>query len=237
MSKKVLIGIQARSSNTRLPRKAFELISGKTMLDRVISSCKTAARYVNDQRNLGVHARVAILTPVGDEVATEFRSRCPVIEGPLHDVLKRYVMAAEQYDADLIVRITGDCPLIPSFVVSKLLTLAAMNSYDYVSNVDERFRTTLDGADCEVLSKRLLEDTHARATESRDREHVTTLIRRDRPDWAKIGHVCNYFDQSDIKLSVDTPEDLERVRRQFDMAHDKYQRACLEFGQQSVHRI
>lgn len=237
MARKVLIGIQARSSSSRLPKKAFELISGKTMLDRVISSCKTAARYMNEQRNLGVQARVAILTPEGDAVADEFSSRCDVMEGPLEDVLSRYATAAEKFGADMVVRITGDCPMIPSFVISKLVTLAVVNGYDYVSNVDERFRTTLDGSDCEVISRKLLDDIAERAVLPADREHVTMLIRRYPPPWAKIGFVCNYFDLSDLKLSVDTPEDLERVRRAFETAYDKYQKACLEFGQQAVHRI
>lgn len=237
MARKVLIAIQARSSSERLPRKAFELISGKTMLDRVISTCKVASRYMNDQPRLGISARVAVLTPTGDPVAEEFGSRCDIIEGPLEDVLTRYVMAVSHFDSDYVVRITGDCPMLPSFIISKLVTLATTNGYDYVSNVDERFRTALDGADCEVISRALLEDTDHRAKDPYDREHVTTAIRRDPPPWAKSGFVCNHFDLSDVKLSVDTPEDLERVRRAFELAHDKYQKACLTFGQQAVHRV
>lgn len=235
MARKVLIAVQARSSSLRLPRKAFELIAGKTMLDRVLGSCRSAARYLNERPN--VQCSVAILTPDGDPVAVEFRNRCEVIEGPLNDVLKRYAIAAQKTNADVIVRVTGDCPMIPNFIISKLVTLALTNSYDYVSNVDERFRTTLDGSDCEVISRRLLDDVDKRAVLPEDREHVTPLIRRHPPDWAKMGFVCNYFDLSDIKLSVDTLEDLERVRLAYESANEKYQKACLTFGQMAVHRI
>ena len=109
--------------------------------------------------------------------------------------------------------------------------------YDYISNVDERFRTTLDGADCEVISRRLLDDTAQRATAPSDREHVTTLIRREPPAWAKIGVVLNHFDLSWIKLSVDTEEDLERVRRAAESAQRKHQEAAMVFGRGSVHTI
>ena len=235
MATKVLIGVQARSGSTRLPKKAMALISGKTVLDRVLAACKVSAKYLNASR--GCETRLVLLTPKDDELAREFRTRCDVREGPELDVLERYVEAATHYDADYIVRITGDCPLIPSFVISKLVTLAQVNSYDYVSNVDERFRTTLDGADCEVISRDLLHDTWERATVAADREHVTTLIRRSPPEWAKIGFVCNYFDMSHVKLSVDTEEDLERVRQAFESANDKYQRARLQFGQNNIHRI
>lgn len=235
MNQLVLIGIQARSGSTRLPRKAFELIAGKTLLDRVIETCKKAADYIN--RHPPSRARVVVLTPEGDHIAEEFDDRCEVMEGSHLDVLARYAQALELYNPSLVVRITGDCPLLPSFVISKLVALAVDKRYDYISNVDPRFRTALDGADCEVISARLLKHVAATATDPADREHVTTMIRRAPPEWAKIGVVVNYFDHSDLKLSVDTPEDLERVRQAFASANDKHQQAVLTFGSQAVHRI
>lgn len=233
MVRRVLIGIQARSTSSRLPGKALALIAGDSMLDRVVGACLSSARYLE---RYGVEPLVAVLVPHGDEIVGKYR-KVPVHTGPEHDVLQRYAGAADALSADLIVRITGDCPLIPSFVISRITSLAIEKAYDYISNVDERFRTTLDGCDCEVISRRLLDDTAKRATEPADREHVTTMIRRDPPEWAQIGVVLNHFDLSWIKLSVDTEDDLARVRKAAESAQTKHQQAAMTFGKNSVHTI
>lgn len=235
MQKRILIGIQARSGSTRLPRKAFELIGGKTMLDRVIEACKKAATYTAQREKTSI--RVAVLTPEGDPIVEVFGNRCDIVEGPEQDVLTRYRMALDRYESDYVVRITGDCPMIPPYVISRIVSLAAQHSYDYISNVDERFRTSLDGIDCEVISARLLKELHERAVSPSDREHVTTMARRDPPLWAKFGAVVNHFDQAHIKLSVDTPEDLERVRDAYESASGKYRDAIMTYGQTLVHVV
>jgi spore coat polysaccharide biosynthesis protein SpsF (cytidylyltransferase family) len=233
--KRIVIGIQARSGSTRLARKAFELISGKTMLDRVIEACKKAAAYSGSRENLAL--RVVVLTPVGDPIVDVFQGRCDIVEGPEQDVLTRYRMALDRYDSDFVVRITGDCPLIPPYMISRLISLAVGHGYDYISNVDPRFRTSLDGVDCEVISARLMKSLHELAVSPEDREHVTLMARREPPDWANIGAVVSHFDHSHIKLSVDTAEDLERVREAFAAADGKYRGAINTYGQTKVHLI
>jgi len=232
----ILIAIQARSGSTRLPRKAFALIGGSRMLDHVIDSCKKAAHYLTSRRNLNLATEVVVVAPVGDPIVNEFSSRCTVIEGSELDVLSRYAGAVHTLNPDYIVRITGDCPLIPSYIISKMVTLATSNRYDYVSNVDD-FRTTLDGADCEVLSRKMFEYVQDVASIPADREHVTTIIRRCPPDWAKIGAVVGFFDHSDLKLSVDTPDDLERVRAAYDSVNKRVQEAERRYGRQAIHRL
>lgn len=232
---RVLIGIQARSGSTRLPKKAFELISGKTMLDRVIEACKKAASYTVQRENLAI--KVAVLTAVDDPIIGVFSSRCDIMEGPEEDVLTRYRMALDKYASDYVVRITGDCPMIPPYMISRLISLAVSHGYDYISNVDPRFRTALDGVDCEVMSARMLKTLHECATSAEDREHVTTMARREPPDWAKIGAVVSHFDHSHVKLSVDTKEDLDRVRLAFEAAEKKYREAILTYGQTHTHLI
>lgn len=237
MATKVLIGIQARSGSSRLPKKGMELIGGDTLMQRVITPCLTAARYMDRHKEIKIQCEVAVLVPVGDELIAELERRGHTyMEGPEDDVLCRYRMAIERFEPDYVVRITGDCPLMQSQTIT-IPTLAAVRGrFDYVSNVDERYRTAFDGSDCEVISSRLIQDTHFRATSSYDREHVTTMMRREPPEWAKVGFVCGYIDFSEMKLSVDTPEDLERVRKLYESAHEKYQRACLAFGKQNVIR-
>jgi spore coat polysaccharide biosynthesis protein SpsF (cytidylyltransferase family) len=231
---KVLIAIQARSGSTRLPRKAFELIAGRTMLDRVIDTCRYAANQISTS---GYPCDVAVLTPVGDVIVREFASRVTVIEGPEQDVLGRYKIAADRMMPDYVVRITGDCPLIPGSLISYMTTTAIGKGYDYYSNSDERFRTSIDGADCEVISRRALDHAAEAATTPYDREHVTPFIRREMPPWARKGLAFNNFDMSDVKLSVDTTEDLERVRRAYEQSFVKYQEAVKVYGRGAIHRL
>ncbi len=232
----VLIGIQARSTSTRFPRKSFAMLGDKPLLQHVIDACKKAAMYEN-KFSFKKHTlvNVAVLCPFDDEIVPGFKNTCRIIEGPEDDVLTRYVNAAEKTAADYIVRITADCPLIPPYLISKHITSAVVNRHDYLSNVDERLRTSFDGIDCEVISKEALAWLHVNATEPKDREHVTTLLRREPPKWANIGHVVGYIDLSDLKLSVDTPEDLERVKKHYDKINSAIESAS-KFANQ-VHRF
>ena len=152
-------------------------------------------------------------------------------------MLSRYAKAAALFESDYIVRVTGDCPMIPSYLISKHVTLATKNSYDYISNAYGDNRTSLDGVDCEVISRRLLDHLHKEATEVSDREHVTTLAKRSPPRWAKLGCVIGFFDHSDIKLSVDTKEDLERVRDEYSKISRHLLEAERRYGKSSVHRV
>lgn len=233
---KAVIGIQARSTSTRLPNKISEFIGRKTMLAHVIDSCNKAARYLNNWNSKNILVEVAVLIPENDPIKSRVSSDVSIIEGPENDVLSRYVTAGRQSDADYICRVTADCPLIPHYVISKMLTLAVMNAYDYVSNVDERCRTAPDGVDCEVFSKIALEylDKNAFGTH---REHVTTLIRERNPEFLSQGCVVNFFDLSKTKLSVDTDEDLARVRKEDEQVTKAYEKAVKLFGRQCVHRF
>jgi spore coat polysaccharide biosynthesis protein SpsF (cytidylyltransferase family) len=75
------------------------------------------------------------------------------------------------------------------------------------------------------------------AREPYDKEHVTTVIRRNPPTWAKMGLAMSYLDLSGIKLSVDTEDDLHRVREAYDAAYSKYQAAVKFYGPGKVHRV
>jgi spore coat polysaccharide biosynthesis protein SpsF (cytidylyltransferase family) len=231
----VLIGIQARSGSTRLPRKAFELIAGRTMLDRVIDTCRYAAKQIDKS---GHRCDVVVVTPSGDPIVEEFQSRVDIVEGPERDVLARYKIAVDKYQPDFLVRITGDCPLIPGSLITYMTMTGISRGYDYYSNSDERFRTAIDGSDCEVMSRQAIDYVAEEAVTAYDREHVTPFLRRDpAPSWLSRGLAFNNFDVSDIKLSVDTKEDLERVRRAYEQSFVKYQEAVKVYGRGAVHRL
>lgn len=208
---RVLIGVQARSTSSRLPRKSTMNVSGRPIIDWVLKACQGSANYINNKGD-GIHAHVALLVPEGDLLADLYKSSVTVYEGPEHDVLSRYMIAMDDYAPDYMVRITGDCPLLPHFLITKHIVNACKYKYDYVSNVDEEIRTHPDGWDCEVISSPLFRWANEKATDKTDREHVTTILRRDPPQWARTAHIVGYQDTSSLKLSVDTEEDLEFVR-------------------------
>lgn len=230
----IIIGIQARSTSERLPRKHHEMIGRKRLLDHVIDGCQSAKNYVN--RKLGNVCEVFVLTPEGDPIGQDFASTARMFYGPELDVLKRYVDCAIEHEATHMIRVTGDCPLIPPFIISKAILLGISSKYDYLSNVDHRCRSTIDGTDVEFMTARFLRwlDDH---TLGGIREHVTMMGREKPPPWAKIGLLGGYFDHSDIKLSVDTEEDLERTRQAYNRSIELYNKAREHYPRYCIHRI
>jgi spore coat polysaccharide biosynthesis protein SpsF len=208
------------------------------MLDRVINSALKCQSFLNNPRNHNkrgdsLRVEVALLIPENDPLEKIYirRKGIDIVTGSEDDVLSRYMQLNEAYGpVDHVVRLTSDCPLIPAFIISKHITKALNFDYDYVSNVDERCRTAPDGWDCEVISERLLNWTDENAKSETDREHVTTVIRRETPSWANVAHIVNYCDQSHLKLSVDTQEDLEFVRTYNDILNRKLNAAKNSAG-------
>lgn len=212
----VLIGIQARSTSSRFPNKIYEKLGKRTVLGHVIKNALTAASYIN-AHNLknNIHCRVALLIPKGDQ-AKNHAEDLPVIEGPEENVFERYMLALEAFQSDYLVRITADCPLLPPPIISSHIFKATRHTLDYCSNVDEKLRTVPDGWDCEVISARAMKWLDEHNDDMEDYEHVTTLLRREKPKELQFGHVVGYLNLKDLKLSIDTPEDLERIRDQFE---------------------
>lgn len=243
----ILIGIQARSTSTRLPNKGVEVIGDKRMVEHVVEACKSSAYYLNrammkrhpDQyeKRKTYNVNFALLVPAGDHLAETCRRFCPVIEGPEDDVLSRYMVAVERFDSDFVVRVTGDCPLMAPHVISKHVNVALINGYDYIANCWEDFRLSLDGVDCEVISRRLMDWMHENAKAGPDREHVTLMARKAPPPWARRSASMGYFDLSWVKFSVDTPEDLDRVRGEYAKVNEKLKMAEDTVGRQFVHRF
>lgn len=217
----VLIAIQARSNSTRFPKKIFEHIGDKRVLDHVIDQAKSAAEHVTRYTTkLKINCQVAVLHPANDnELIRSFRtSGAILIGGEEHDVLSRFVSAQSMTDADYVVRLTSDCPMMLDFVIAKHIHVAAFNSYDYVSNVDENCRFIADGFDCEVLSRKAIGWLDRFALSPSDKEHVTSAIRRLRPDSLSQAFISSKLDTSRMKMSVDTREDLDRIREYY---HDR----------------
>jgi len=177
--------------------------------------------------------KIWILCPEGDEIKDRYQKQTMVYEGSEDDVLSRYVAVANMEKADYIVRVTGDCVELPSFMISRAIKATVKKQTDYTTNVI--YRTSMEGFDVEVLSKRLLDwlDEHA---EGEDREHVTTLIRKgvennfeDFPfkkgNKPSICHIIDAYDLSFVKTSVDTEEDRKKTEVRKKRMSDKIEAA------------
>jgi spore coat polysaccharide biosynthesis protein SpsF (cytidylyltransferase family) len=194
--------IQARMGSTRFPGKVLADLEGRPVLAHVIDRV-ARARSVD---------RVVVATtvdPADDEVAA-LAQRCGtmVTRGPEDDVLTRFVMAADQCNADIIVRVTADCPLTDPDVIDAVVRARAQQRADYASNVDPP--TFPDGYDVEVLTAACLARLDGEATLAHEREHVTARI-RERGDLFTTTNVAYHRDVSQLRLTVDVPADLDRV--------------------------
>ena len=210
---KVAAVIQARRGSTRLPDKVLADIEGESMLARVIERVALIP---------GVDAVWVATTLAGrdDAVAAEAR-RCNayVHRGPELDVLARYVGAARKAEADAIVRVTADCPLLDPTVSGLVLkrfrdarAIIGPENVQWVSNVHPTRRYP-DGLDTEVVAREALERAGKEARSAGDREHVTPWIYKHTPG-VGFGLAPAPFngDLSNLRWTVDTDDDLALVR-------------------------
>jgi spore coat polysaccharide biosynthesis protein SpsF len=197
--------IQARMSSSRLPGKVLADVCGKPMLWYVVTRAQQAARL-----DLVV---VATSNEPSDDAIEKFceLNRIACFRGSKDDVLDRYYRAANRFRADVIVRLTADCPLLDAAVVDKVVQTFLTGGYDYVSSN----ATYPDGLDTEVFSRRALARAWQEARLPSEREHVTPYINKHSTRF-RLGSVTYHEDLSSMRWTVDEPEDLELVRRIYD---------------------
>ena len=198
--------VQARTGSTRLPGKVLEDVGGIPLIAHVLRRLR-AARRVDEVvlATTGQEADDALVEVARAEGVDAHR-------GPEHDVLTRFRGAAEAAGAEAVVRITGDCPLLDPAVVDRVVEalLDDPEPCDYASNVLRR--TYPRGLDTEALWAKTLARVDELATSAAAREHVTWFAYRERPDLFRLRSVEIDDGRPDLDWSVDTAEDLERIR-------------------------
>jgi len=207
----MILGIvQARTGSTRLPGKVLMDLCGAPMLLRQLQRldhCSTLDALVVATSDLARDDSLAGL------LEAEGRD---VFRGSEADVLGRYYRCAAARGADVVVRITGDCPLIcPEVVDAVANAYLADGACDYASNIEPE--TYPDGLDTEVFPFRILELMWREATGD-EREHVTPYVRL-RPEVFRHCLVSHDPDLSWMRWTVDEPRDLEFVRRVYTCLH------------------
>lgn len=230
----ILAIVQARWASSRLPAKVLANIEGEPMLVRVVERCKKA-RTVDD-------VIVATTTDPSDEAIAELCKQrgYRYFRGDPHDVLDRYYQAASQFGADVIVRVTGDCPVIDPGVIDDTVNAflstpekagrKKLEDGDEVveQSSDSPFRFPFDfvanrlpppwkrtypmGLDTEVCTFHALIRAWKEASQDYEREHVMPYIYEQEGRF-RICLLNHEPDYGFFRWAVDTPEDLEVVRR------------------------
>lgn len=207
---KVIIVTQARMQSTRLPGKVLKTVLGKTMLSYHVERLKRAKRV--DEVVVATSREL-----VDDLVVQECEKLSTrVFRGSESDVLERYHLAAQDLKADVVVRVTSDCPFVDPELIDELVKAFLSSEYDYLSN--NRLPTYPHGLDAEVFSVSALRKAFESDKNPESREHVTPFI-TSHPKEFKIGSFVNEQDPKGLlglnqhRWTLDYAEDFELIRQ------------------------
>ncbi len=205
MTARTVAIVQARMGSTRLPGKVMLPLLGQPVLSRVM-------RRAGRARTLD-EVVVATTTRPDDDavVALAEREGWPVVRGSETDLLDRYLLAARTHDAEVVVRITSDCPLIDPDVIDATVDAFHAADVDYASNTLEP-PTYPRGLDVEVVSRPALERAGREDADPAWREHATPFVYRH-PELFRLLRVPADDDHSDLRWTLDTPEDYRLISR------------------------
>ncbi len=188
-------------NSTRLPGKVMKSVGGLPLIELLLkrlSQSETIDDIIvatsSDEEN----------KPLIDHI-TSLKIACEI--GSEDNVLERFVIVGEKYNADIIVRITGDCPLIDPYLVDQCVNGFKANKVDYFTNVDPPIYP--DGMDVEVITLKALQESIKQTDDKHHKEHVTSFIRES--ELFKKDSISKDFDYSKLRLTVDNREDLTVV--------------------------
>lgn len=191
--------IQARLGSNRLPGKVMMPVCGKPLLGHMLDQLQHSKKL----------NRLIVATP--DEAIADYaKDRVDVYVGDERDVLGRYFEAAKAFNAEVVVRLTADNPLIDPVLVDEVIEQFEAGEWDYLSNTGDRCFPR--GMDVEVFTMAALEKTHREAKAPDEREHVTLYMYQN-PDRFRIG---SYH----YRLTVDTQDDFSFVKNIIERLQD-----------------
>lgn len=201
--------IQARMGSTRLPGKVLKDVNGKPLLMYQVE--RVRASKLLDK------VIVATSTLSKDDLISDFckRNNIDCFRGSENDVLSRYYECAKEFQADIVVRLTADCPLSDPIVIDDVISLFQKEKADYAANTAPPKTTRFpDGSDVEVFSMQVLERAFIECKDIHDREHVTFYFWRYGNNFKTVQLTQN-VDWSGYRFTVDYPEDFEVVEYVF----------------------
>jgi spore coat polysaccharide biosynthesis protein SpsF len=209
-NKKIVAIIQARMTSSRLPGKVLKEIAGVPMIAHVINRV-SKARFVDQ-------VIIATTDDPADDLIEKFcnESGYTCFRGHHFDVLDRYYQAALSFQANIIVRITADCPLIDADLIDHLIMSFIETNVDFAANrLPPPWKRTFPiGLDIEIVGLKALEKAWKEASLPYEREHVLPYL-YDQPNRFKILLMQHEPDYGNKRWTVDTPEDLELLNQIF----------------------
>ena len=200
--------IQARLNSSRLPGKVLYELSGRPVLALQIERVRQTKDIDEVIVATGDYARNAALVEIASSLGIS------VFAGPEDDVLARYALAARRYRADIVVRLTGDCPFADPKVIGSVITELKAGALDYCTNVHPP--TWPDGLDVSVFTRDALEMAHKEARLPSEREHVVTWMWKhstlEGGEPLRGGNVPCPEDLSCARWTLDYPSDYRMLR-------------------------
>ncbi|WP_017732989.1 cytidylyltransferase domain-containing protein [Nafulsella turpanensis] len=202
---------QARMTSTRLPAKILKEAGGRSLL----------AWHVERLQWSQLPVFIATTVNATDEPVVSFAAAAniPVFRGDEHNVLERFYGCAAQYELDIIVRVTSDCPLIDGYVIQQAVEQYRKenNPFLYLSNTQER--TYPRGLDFEIFSRQMLEMAYGEADSIAEKEHVTPFFYKTHATDFRLKNIKRKSDASQLRITVDTAEDFELVKILIEQYH------------------
>lgn len=211
MTQQVVAIIQARMGSTRLPGKVMLPLATDQSITHTIRRVKSAKNVTN--------TIVATSGRTADDIVARYtnRSGADVFRGSESDVLGRVFNAARSTNADIIVRITGDCPLINPETIDAVTDKVSPGRTQYAANILER--TFPRGLDVEAFTFQSFKKVHQEATESHHREHVTPyyheqedLFSTESVTSEEVFDEPQFQNRDDLRLTLDEADDYEVLR-------------------------
>lgn len=198
--------IQARMGSKRLPGKVLLPLSGFPVIEHVVrrvKECKKINSIV-----------IATSKSKADLPIVNWckKNKINFFQGSLNDVLDRYYKASIAYKADIIVRVTGDCPVIDPKILDEVIIKFKKKNYDFYSLAGN----FPDGLDCQVFTFEALKKSSIEAKLKSDREHVGTYIENTNRKSFKIGAYKKFRKQSHHRWTLDELRDYKFLKKIFD---------------------
>lgn len=215
---RIIAVVQARMGSSRLPGKIMMPIGDLSIIEILLKRLSLS--------NLIDEIVLASSDTVEDIILTDSLSKkgFSCINGSENNVLSRYVKAAKEYEADIIVRITGDCPLIDAAIVDDAISTLLKDQLEYCTNTLPA--TFPDGLDVEVFTSKLLFEVEALNSSDSDLEHVTAAMRVKKGlDFVNIE---NGEDLSSLRWTVDELNDYKLVKEIFNFFSPRIDFSWLE---------
>ncbi len=202
---KIVAIVQARMGSTRFPKKVMRHIQNCPMIELLFR--RLSYSKLIDQ--------IVLATSINDNnklLSSHIQNLgFPVYKGSENDVLDRFYQAAKFYEANTVIRITGDCPIIDPKLIDELIDEFYKKRVDYLSNTIKP--TFPDGLDIEIFKFSALEKAMLEASKPFDREHVTPYIKESKK--FKIYNFSNNIDYSWARWTVDEQVDFEVINNIF----------------------